>query len=195
MLSQDVFKRCLLGLCKMNGVTAEDETLRMYYAKVREDFTDDEFREIANEILETENLYGKFPAPVLFYSRKRESEKKSEESDFIDARQKFQDKVMELVYNDYNPKEWVDELHKSLTTSENAALSALGGFSSLWASCRKNGVFDAEKADWTIRRIQEKFKENYNKQADERLRISDERNEEMALQIEHLASGAIKRMN
>lgn len=195
MLSENVFKNCIVGLCKMNGVAIEQDTLRMYFAKVKNDFTDDEFMAIANEILETENLYGKFPAPVLFYSRKRESAKKSEESEFINARQKFQDKVMELVYNDYNPKEWGDEFHKSLTASENAAMSALGGFSSLWASCRKNGVFDAEKADWTIRRIQEKFKENYNKNADERLRIADERNEEMALQIEHLASGAIKRMN
>ena len=195
MLSENVFKRCLVGLCKMNCVAIEQDTLRMYFAKVKNDFTDDEFMAIANEILETENLYGKFPAPVLFYSRKRESAKKSEESEFINAQQKFQDKVMELVYNDYNPKEWVDDLHKSLTTSENAALSALGGFSSLWASCRKNGVFDAEKADWTIRRIQEKFKEHYNAPADDRLRIAEERDAEMLLKIENLTASAIKRIN
>lgn len=195
MMNQGVFKNCLLGLCKMNGVQVDDETLRMYYAKVKNDFTDDEFRAIANDILETENLYGKFPAPVLFYSRKKEAAKKRDDSDFLIARQNFQDKVMELVYNDYNPKQWIEDFNNSLTASEIAALSALGGLSSLWASCRKDGIFDAEKTDRTIWRIQEKFKEHYNKQADSRLRISESRNEEMALKIADLTAGMIKRIN
>lgn len=195
MMNQGVFKNCLLGLCKMNGVQVDDETLRMYYAKVKNDFTDDEFRAIANDILETENLYGKFPAPVLFYSRKKEAEKKSGESSFLIARQNFQDKVMELVYNDYNTKGQIDEFNNSLTASEVAALSALGGLSALWASCRKGGIFDEEKTDWTVRRIQEKFKENYSEQADSRLRITESRNEEMALKIADLTAGAIKRIN
>ena len=195
MLNENVFKNCLVGLCKMNGVSIEQDTLRMYYAKVKNDFTDDEFRAIANDILETENLYGKFPAPVLFYSRKKEAEKKSGESAFLIARQNFQDKVMELVYNDYNTKGQINEFNNSLTASEVAALSALGGLSALWASCRKGGVFDEEKTDWTVRRIQEKFKEHYNEQADSRLRIAESRNEEMALKIADLTAGAIKRIN
>ena len=194
MLSENVFKNCLVGLCKMNGVSIEQDTLRMYYAKVKNDFTDDEFRAIANDILETENLYGKFPAPVLFYSRKKEAEKKSGESAFLIARQNFQDKVMELVYNDYNTKERIDDFNNSLTASEVAALSALGGLSALWASCRKGGIFDEEKTDWTVRRIQEKFKEHYNEQADSRLRIAESRNEEMALKIADLTGNVLKRI-
>ena len=195
MLSENVFKNCLVGLCKMNGVAIESDTLRMYYAKVKNDFTDNEFRAIANDILETENLYGKFPAPVLFYSRKKQAEKKSGESAFLTARQAFQDKVMELVNNDYNTKQAIQDFNDSLTASEVAALSALGGLTALWGACRKDGVFIDEKADWTIRRIQDKFKEHYNAPADDRLRIAEEKDAEMLLKIENLTASAIKRIN
>lgn len=195
MLSENVFKNCLVGLCKMNGVSIEQDTLRMYYAKVKNDFTDDEFRAIANDILETENLYGKFPAPVLFYSRKKQAEKKSGDSAFLIARQAFQDKVMELVNNNYNTKQAIKDFNDSLTASEVAALSALGGLTALWGACRKDGVFIDEKADWTIRRIQDKFKEHYNAPADDRLRIAEEKDAEMLLKIENLTAAAIKRIN
>ena len=195
MLSENVFKNCLVGLCKMNGVATESDTLRMYYAKVKNDFTDNEFRAIANDILETENLYGKFPAPVLFYSRKKQAEKKSGDSAFLIARQAFQDKVMELVNNDYNTKQAIKEFNDSLTASEVAALSALGGLTALWGACRKDGVFIDEKVDWTIRRIQDKFKEHYNAPADDRLRIAEEKDAEMLLKIENLTAAAIKRIN
>ena len=195
MLSENVFKNCLVGLCKMNGVAIESDTLRMYYAKVKNDFTDNEFRAIANDILETENLYGKFPAPVLFYSRKKQAEKKSGESAFLTARQAFQDKVMELVNNDYNTKQAIQDFNDSLTASEVAALSALGGLTALWGACRKDGVFIDEKADWTIRRIQDKFKEHYNAPADDRLRIAEAKDAEMLLKIENLTTAAIKRIN
>ena len=195
MLSENVFKNCLVGLCKMNGVAIESDTLRMYYAKVKNDFTDNEFRAIANDILETENLYGKFPAPVLFYSRKKQAEKKSGDSAFLIARQAFQDKVMELVNNDYNTKQAIQDFNDSLTASEVAALSALGGLTALWGACRKDGVFIDEKADWTIRRIQDKFKEHYNAPADDRLRIAEEKDAEMLLKIENLTTAAIKRIN
>lgn len=195
MLSENVFKNCLVGLCKMNGVAIESDTLRMYYAKVKNDFTDAEFRAIANDILETENLYGKFPAPVLFYSRKKQAEKKSGDSAFLIARQAFQDKVMELVNSDYNTKQAIKDFNDSLTASEVAALSALGGLTALWGACRKDGVFIDEKADWTIRRIQDKFKEHYNAPADDRLRIAEEKDAEMLLKIENLTASAIKRIN
>ena len=195
MLSENVFKNCLVGLCKMNGVAIESDTLRMYYAKVKNDFTDNEFRAIANDILETENLYGKFPAPVLFYSRKKQAEKKSGDSAFLIARQAFQDKVMELVNNDYNTKQAIQDFNDSLTASEVAALSARGGLTALWGACRKDGVFIDEKADWTIRRIQDKFKEHYNAPADDRLRIAEEKDAEMLLKIENLTASAIKRIN
>ena len=195
MLSENVFKNCLVGLCKMNGVAIESDTLRMYYAKVKNDFTDNEFRAIANDILETENLYGKFPAPVLFYSRKKQAEKKSGDSAFLIARQAFQDKVMELVNNDYNTKQALQDFDTSLTASEVAALSSLGGLKAVWSACRKDGVFSDEKADWMIRRIQDKFKEHYNAPADGRLRIAEEKDAEMLLKIENLTAAAIKRIN
>lgn len=189
MLTKETFKNCLVGLCKMNGVTIDQDTLKMYYAKVCKDFTDAEFTAIANDILETENLYGKFPAPVLFYSRKKAEDSKQEENAFLKARQDFQDKVMEIVYSNYVPSTWKEEFRKSLTPSEAATMGDLGEISDLWASCRKYGQYDGEKAQYLIRRIQAEFEKHYNPNADSRLMIEEGRDEEMAQKIENLLGG------
>ena len=180
MLTKEVFKNCLVGLCKMNGVALEQDTLKMYYAKVCNDFTDAEFTAIANQILEEESLYGKFPAPVLFYKRKKAETSKADESAFLKARQDFQDKVMEICFSDYVPATWKGEFRKSLTPSEAATMGALGDVSDLWASCRKNGQYDGEKAEYLIRRIQAEFERHYNPNADSRLLIEEQPNSEMA---------------
>lgn len=183
MLTKEVFKNCLVGLCKMNGVALEQDTLKMYYAKVCNDFTDAEFTAIANQILEEESLYGKFPAPVLFYKRKKAETSKADESSYLKARQDFQDKVMEIVYTDYVPSTWKEQFRKSLTPSESATMGALGDVSDLWASCRKNGQYDGEKAEYLIRRIQAEFERHYNPNADSRLAIEDKPNSEIADQV------------
>ena len=186
MLTKETFKNCLVGLCKMNGVTIEPDTLKMYYAKVCKDFTDAEFTAIANDILETENLYGKFPAPVLFYSRKKAEDSKQAENAFLKARQDFQDKVMEIVYSDYVTQKWKDEFRKGLTASESATMAALGDIGGLWQSCRTNGQFDGTKADYLIRRLQREYEVHYSPDAEGRLMIEEGRNEEMSQKIENL---------
>lgn len=186
MLTKETFKNCLVGLCKMNGVTIDQDTLKMYYSKVCKDFTDAEFTAIANDILETENLYGKFPAPVLFYSRKKAEDSKQEENAFLKARQDFQDKVMEIVYSDYVPQDWKDEFRKSLTASESSTMAALGDIGGLWSSCRTNGEFDGTKADYLVRRLQKEYEVHYSPDSDNRLMIEEGRDEEMAGKIENL---------
>lgn len=192
MLTKEVFKNCLVGLCKMNGVALEQDTLKMYYSKVCNDFTDDEFTAIANQILEEESLYGKFPAPVLFYKRKKASTSKSEESAFLKARQDFQDKVMEICYSNYVPSNWKEEFRKSLTPSESATMGALGDVSDLWAACRKNGQYDGEKAEYLIRRIQKEFEKHYSAEADSRLMIEESKDGEMADKINILLENLFK---
>lgn len=192
MLSEAVFKNCLAGLCKMNGVAIERDTFAMYYRKVKNDFTDKEFLEISNDILENENLYGKFPAPYLFYSRKKAQKEKDKKIEMVEAMRKFQDKVLELCYNEYNTSSSIKEFHNSLTPSEERALNALGGFSSVYASCRKNGEYSDEKTDWTIRRLQEKFSENYNLFSDTAPKIEQEKDEGMIKKIENLTKGMFK---
>lgn len=196
MLTKDCFRNNFIGACVAKGFSpADKESLAFLYDIVKDEFTDEEFIAITKDVVLNENFYGRMPDISLWTKRKKEAEKKSGESAFLIARQNFQDKVLELVYNDYNTKGQINEFNNSLTASEAAALSALGGLSALWASCRKGGVFDEEKTDWTIRRIQEKFKEHYNEQADSRLRITESRNEEMVLKIADLTAGAIKRIN
>lgn len=192
MMKQDVFKNCLLGLCKMNGVEVDDETLRMYYAKVKNDFTDDEFRAMANDILETENLYGKFPAPVLFYSRKKKSASADENSKQAEARQKFIDKVMDLATMSYVPKDWKDELNASLTPCEAKALAEYGGFNAVWNAMHKGGEYNGDQEAWVVRDLTAKFNANYNARAEESIKIEDARNDDVALQIADLTRFALK---
>lgn len=195
MLSKECFKHNFIGACVVKGFSPTDkESLAFLYDVIKDEFTDAEFIAITEDVVLNENFYGKMPDISLWMKRKKDTEKKSAESSYLIARQSFQDKLTSLAFNDYNTKKAIDDLNKSLTASEVAALSALGGFSAVWASCRKNGVFDDEKAEWTIRRIQDKFKEHYNEQADNRLRISESRNEEMALRIEDLTKRAIKKV-
>lgn len=192
MLSEAVFKNCLAGLCKMNGVAIERDTFAMYYRKVKNDFTDNEFLEISNDILENENLYGKFPVPYLFYSRKKAKKDKTQKVEMISAMKSFQDKILELCYNDYNTDGAIKELYEHLTPSEERTLEALGGFSSVYSSCRKNGEYSDEKTDWTIRRLQEKFSENYNLFSDTAPKIEQEKDERMIKKIEDLTKGMFK---
>lgn len=196
MLTKDCFRRNFIGACVAKGFSPTDkECLAFLYDVVKDEFTDEEFTAITKDVVLNENFYGKMPDISLWTARKKKSEKKSGDSAFLIARQAFQDKVMELVNNDYNTKQAVQDFNDSLTASEVAALSALGGLTALWASCRKDGVFIDEKADWTIRRIQDKFKEHYNAPADDRLRIAEEKDAEMLLKIENLTASAIKRIN
>ena len=192
MLSENVFKNCLVGLCKMNGVSVDSDTLKMYYAKVCKDFTDDEFTAISNQILEEETLYGKFPSPVLFYKRKASKENQEEENTFLKARQNFQDKVLEICFSDYVPQRWKDEFRQSLTASESATMAALGGISELWSSVRQNGVYDGQKAEYLIRRIQNEFEKHYSAEADSRLMIAESKDEEMADKINNLLENLFK---
>lgn len=191
MMKQDVFKNCLLGLCKMNGVEVDDETLRMYYAKVKNDFTDDEFRAMANDILETENLYGKFPAPVLFYSRKKKVEAIDENSKQAEARQKFLDKVMDLATMSYVPKDWKEELNASLTPCASKALAEYGGFNAVWNAMHKGGEYNGDQEAWIVRDLTAKFNANYNAR-EESIKIEDARNDDVALQIADLTRFALK---
>lgn len=192
MLNENVFKNCLVGLCKMNGVSIEQDTLRMYYAKVKNDFTDDEFKSMANDILETENLYGKFPAPVLFYSRKKKAESVVDNSKQAEARQIFVDKVMDLATMDYVPNDWKKELMDSLSPSEIQALAECGGFGAIWGAMRKGGVYNTEAEHWVVKDLSAAFDRNYNAQAEEVLKIGVERDEEMALQIADLTKNLLK---
>lgn len=192
MLSKDVFQRNFVGACSAKGIPVNADAVRFLYEMVKDQFDDAEFEAITKDVFLSENFYGKMPDISLWTSRKSKSEKKEKEYAFLNARQDFQDKVMEIVYTDYVPSNWQKEFRKSLTPSEAATMGALGDVSDLWASCRKNGQYDGEKAEYLIRRIQAEFERHYNPNADSMLMIEEKPNSEMADKVAALLEGLFK---
>lgn len=186
MLSKECFKNNFVGCCAAKGIKIDEMSQKFVYGAIKDQFDDAEFEAITKEVFLSENFYGKMPDISLWTSRKSKSEKKDKETAYLKARQDFQDKVMEICFSDYVPASWKEEFRKSLTPSEVATMGALGDVSDLWASCRKNGQYDGEKAEYLIRRLQNEFERHYNPNADSRLLIEEQPNSEMADKISAL---------
>lgn len=186
MLSKDVFQRNFVGACSAKGIPVNADAVRFLYEMVKDQFGDAEFEAITQDVFLNENFYGKMPDISLWTQRKSKATQKQSENAFLKARQDFQDKVMEICFSEYVPSNWKEEFRKSLTPSEAATMGGLGDISDLWASCRKYGQYDGEKAEYLIRRIQAEFERHYNPNADSRLMIEDKPNSEMAQKIENL---------
>lgn len=70
MLTKVCFDRCINTLLTFCEVGIDKEKNRVFYELMKNDFNDDEFSCIAENICKTELLYGRYPAPKLFYDRK-----------------------------------------------------------------------------------------------------------------------------
>ena len=70
MLTKTCFDRCMNALLTFAEVPVDKEKNKMFYALMRNDFEDAEFSQIAGDICKSESLYGRYPAPKLFYDRK-----------------------------------------------------------------------------------------------------------------------------
>lgn len=192
MLSKECFKNNFVGCCAAKGIKVDEMSQKFVYGAIKEQFDDAEFEAITKDVFLSENFYGKMPDISLWTSRKSKSEKKENESAYLKARQDFQDKVMEIVYTDYVTQRWKDEFRQSLTASESATMAALGGISELWSSVRQNGVYDGQKAEYLIRRIQNEFEKHYSSESDSRLRIAESKDGEMADKINNLLENLFK---
>lgn len=73
MLTKACFDRCMNTLLTFADVMAEPEKNKAFYALMKNDFTDEQFGKICEDICKTELLYGRYPAPKLFYDRKDSS--------------------------------------------------------------------------------------------------------------------------
>ena len=71
MLSKVCFDRCMNTLLTFCEVGIDKEKNRVFYELMKNDFEDVEFSCIAENICKTELLYGKYPAPKMFYDRKQ----------------------------------------------------------------------------------------------------------------------------
>lgn len=76
MLSKVCFDRCMNTLLTFCEVGIDKEKNRVFYELMKNDFEDVEFSCIAENICKTELLYGKYPAPKMFYDRKEPDKSK-----------------------------------------------------------------------------------------------------------------------
>ena len=74
MLTKACFDRCMNTLLTFADVMAEPDKNKAFYALMKNDFTDEQFGKICEDICKTELLYGRYPAPKLFYDRKENTQ-------------------------------------------------------------------------------------------------------------------------
>lgn len=70
MLSLNAFNKNISSLLYFAEVPVDEVKNKFLYSLIKEDFEDEEFGDICVDICKTEDLYGRYPAPKLFYDRK-----------------------------------------------------------------------------------------------------------------------------
>lgn len=70
MLTKVWFDRCMNTILTFAEVPIDVDKNKAFYSLMKNDFDDDEFRAMSEDICKTELLYGHYPAPKLFYDRK-----------------------------------------------------------------------------------------------------------------------------
>lgn len=76
MLTLNTFNKNISSLLYFAEVPVDEVKNAFLYKLLKDDFDDKEFGEICVDICKTEELYGKYPSPKMFYSRKEEKGKK-----------------------------------------------------------------------------------------------------------------------
>ena len=76
MLTLNTFNKNISSLLYFAEVPVDEIKNNFLYNLLKNDFEDKEFGEICVDICKTEELYGKYPSPKMFYSRKEEKGKK-----------------------------------------------------------------------------------------------------------------------
>lgn len=66
-----MFDKSLSTLLYFKGVQFDKQHTNFLYNLLKDDFTDKEFCAMCMDICKTEDLYGKYPDPKLFYNRKK----------------------------------------------------------------------------------------------------------------------------
>lgn len=75
MITYEYFEKCINSILFLNGVDINPNRSKALYGLIKNDFNDDSFGAICKDICTSEELYGKYPTPNMFYSRKKEAEK------------------------------------------------------------------------------------------------------------------------
>lgn len=71
MIDKKVFEKSMLALLYFKGVKNDQHHTDFLYNLMKDDFSDKEFQEMCGDICKTEDLFGKYPDPKIFYDRKK----------------------------------------------------------------------------------------------------------------------------
>jgi hypothetical protein len=188
MLSELFFDKCFTVLLDFYQVPVDEKKSRMFYKLMANDFTDIEFQNICSDICKTENLFGKYPTPVMFYSRKITKDDIS-----VIACDDFLLKVDIYLSSNYICDGDKEKFINGLTQTEKNVLARYGGISSLWKSCHREDY--SRSIDNVLNELREDFMNIYRLEAkiDYPL-IESDRNIAIAEKTQKLISSAIKKL-
>lgn len=164
-MDKKTFLQGYVGLSVFCGVEATETALNAVYSLMKDDFENEEFLAVCEDIAKTENLYGKLPIPKLFYDRQKKSAPVLP-SRFQSAKSRFLDKCADYLNSDYVPKGEKLEFQKNLTASEAAALKYVGGISVCWSSVHRGGAWDGEAMSWRMKELGKAFDDCYRETGD-----------------------------
>lgn len=166
MLSKETFEKCMWTLLQFHGIEANEERQKLFYNLFKNDFEDAEFADICGQICREENLFGKYPIPPMFYSRKREDT--SNQVLIVEGQFYLDDTIPE--YRPYLAGVSSDDQEK------------------IWKWLIKNRYGEYVSKDWIIERIKQFVGDRYKQQAIESSEFSDS-------QIEDMIHSSIRRLN
>lgn len=164
-MDKDIFLRGYAGLAVFTGVEVSETALKAAFNLMKDDFGNEEFLRICEDIAKTENLYGRLPIPKLFYDRRKKSAPVSP-SKFQMAKMFFLDKCESYLNSDYVPDWEKKDFQANLTSSEMAALKCVGGISACWSAIHRGGAWDGDQMSWKMKELGKAFDGCYQETGD-----------------------------
>ena len=186
MLSRKCFDRCIGTLLFFAQTEIDEKKNDMFYQLLCNDFEDKEFSEICGDICRTENLFGRYPIPKMFYDRQVCLDNDDE---CLLEKQAFLDKVIRYLDSYYISDEYKSAFENSLTENEFRCLMANGGISELYYVTHRD--FNPRSIDSVLSELDKRFSETYQvmgkiKHLGERTKLSEK--------MQNLISPSIKKI-
>ena len=157
MMNKQYFDRSLNSLLTLKDIAVDKAKNVKYFELMKNDFSDAEFSAICCEICKTENLYGKYPDPCLFYQRKPKNTPKAELENEL---HKFLTKVADYLESNFICGDDRKNFNESLTEIENRVLRKHGGISTLWLAVHRDEC--SRTVDSVLRELRREYEDIWN---------------------------------
>lgn len=169
MISDKVFTQQMQEIQVALGLEAKTDYLLVMYKYLANLFDDETFRQIAQKVLENEELYGKMPTVRHF--TKYLPQKPTEDEEREAKKQAFLEKVSDYLMLDY-VMDYDRRKFDDITELESRALRVNGGLSEMWS--RVHNLDYPCKISTIIKELSEFYDNNYTReQVENRLQIEN----------------------